>query len=259
MYPSSINKTPQYKLVSKFIKILVLTVIVLYSTHCYAQIPVGMVRYIRTADRSKELASNEYLSKELQAKFSEGYGTEPIFTTLYINATQTRFEGWDEQDPEWISQRSDYTITRDFSTQTMRELHSVNDKMYIVEDSLRPPRWSILNEMKEIAGHTCMNAYYKDTLRHQKVIAWYALDIPLAAGPESFFGLPGLILEVNVNDGALLLTAAKIAPMKLTNELDFSKKTKGKKIKEKEYIDIIRKQIADNRKKLKPVLNGIIY
>ena len=259
MTPSSFYKTHQNNLFSKPIKNVLLVVILFFSTQSYAQTGEGMVRYLRTADRSRELASYEYLRKELQAKFSEGYGLNSYFTTLYINATRTRFEGWDEQDPEWINLRSDYTITCDFGKQSMQELHSVNGKPYIVVDSLRPPRWSILNEMKEIAGHTCMNAYYKDTLRHQKVMAWYALDIPLAGGPEGFFGLPGLILEVNVNDGALFLTAAKITPMKLTTELDFSKKTKGKKIKDKEYIDIISKQIADNRKKLKPLLNGIMY
>jgi len=259
MHPSSFNKMHQSKLFSKPFNTFLLIVILLFSIQSYAQIPEGMVRYQRTANRYQELASYEYLSKELQAKYSEGYGTEPIFTTLYINATRTRFEGWDEQDPEWISQRSDYTITRDFNNQTMQELHAVNGKTYLVVDSLRAPRWQIMSEMKEIAGHACMNAYYKDTLRHQKVIAWYALDLPLAGGPESFFGLPGLILEVNVNDGALLLTAAKILQMKLTTELDFPKKTKGKKIKEKEYMEIISKQIADNRKKLKPLLNGIIY
>jgi GLPGLI family protein len=259
MQLSSFNKTPQHKLFARLLKIIFPLVVVLFSVHGYGQIQEGMVRYIRTADRSRELASYDYLSKELQAKFSEGYGLDSYFTTLYINATRTRFEGWDEQDPEWISQRSDYTITRDFSKQIMQELHEVNGKSYIVGDSLRPPRWSILNEMKEIAGHTCMNAYYIDTLRHQKVMAWYALDIPLAGGPEGFFGLPGLILEVNVNDGALLLTASKIIPMKLTTELDFSKKAKGTKIREKEFLDIISKQIADNRKKLKPLLNGIMF
>jgi GLPGLI family protein len=259
MHLSSFYKALQYTLFSALLKIVLLAVILLFSTASYAQMPEGMVRYIRTADRSRELASSEYLSKELQAKFSEGYGLNSYFTTLYINATRTRFEGWDEQDPEWINLRSDYTIIRDFSKQIVQELHLVNDKKYLVVDSLRAPKWIILNEMKEIAGHTCMNAYCKDTLRHQKVIAWYALDIPLAGGPESFFGLPGLILEVNVNDGALLLTASKITPLKLTTELDLPKKTKGKKIKEKDYMDIISKQIAENRKKLKPLFNGVDY
>src|ERR1035437_10185326 len=188
MHPSSFYTTQQNQLFSKAIKIVLLAVILLFSTQSYAQIPEGMVRYQRTANRYQELASYEYLSKELQAKFSEGYGTVPIFTTLYINAAQTRFEGWDEQDPERVSMRSDYTMTRDFMKQIVQELHLVNNKAYIVVDSLRPPRWIILNEMKEIVGHTCMNAYYMDTLRHQKVIAWYALDIPLAGGPEGFFG-----------------------------------------------------------------------
>ena len=80
--------------------------------------------------------------------------------------------------------------------------------------------------------------HWNDTIKKQKVIGWFALDILNNGGPERFFGLPGLILEVNVNDGALVITADQIALKKLTTELDLPKKIKGKKIKENEYYAI---------------------
>ena len=116
-----------------------------------------------------------------------------------------------------------------------------------------------MNEMKDIAGHNCMNAFYEDTLKHQNVIAWYALDIPISGGPERFFGLPGLIMEVNINDGAKIITADKIELKKLTTELDFPKKVKGKKIRENDYIAMIIKQIAENRKKGEPPFKDLWY
>jgi GLPGLI family protein len=45
----------------------------------------------------------------------------------------------------------------------------------------------------------------------RKVIAWYSEDIPLAAGPERFDGLPGAILKLNVDSGTVVFVATKIA------------------------------------------------
>ena len=141
----------------------------------------------------------------------------------------------------------------------MKDAIDLLNKTYIIEDSLRAPKWKILTEMKEIAGHICMNAFWNDTLRKQKVVAWYALDIKNNGGPERFFGLSGLILEVNINDGAIVFTADKIEEKKLTTELDFPKKIKGKKIKEKDYEDILRKFFAEKRKMEEPPFWGIRY
>jgi GLPGLI family protein len=44
------------------------------------------------------------------------------------------------------------------------------------------------------------------------IIAWYAPDIPVAAGPEGNSGLPGLILELEENNGRSVLKAVEISP-----------------------------------------------
>ena len=42
------------------------------------------------------------------------------------------------------------------------------------------------------------------------VVAWYALDIPVSAGPETG-GLPGLILELDINKGSIVFKAVEIS------------------------------------------------
>ena len=226
---SSFNKMCQYKVFPKRIKIALLVVILFFSTLSYAQKLEGTIRFLNTI-KGKEYA-------------------DTFISQLYLNATQTRFLSWDENDPEEQYRRTDNVITRDFSKHTMHDIDEIAGKKYIIVDSLKAPRWLIKNEMKEIAGHVCMNAFYNDTLRKQRIIAWYALDIPIQGGPDRYFGAPGLILEVNVNEGWLVTTADKIELKKLTNELDFPKRAKGKKINEKEYIELVKKDIAENQKK----------
>ena len=77
---------------------------------------------------------------------------------------------------------------------------------------------------------------------------WFAQDIPVNAGPERLYGLPGLILELDINDGAVTVIASKIENKKLTTELDLPKKMKGKKINELAYQDILRKFIQEKIK-----------
>jgi GLPGLI family protein len=250
MYPSSSNKT------------LLLAALILFSTVSYAQKLEGMIHYVRTMNYIKQLTAVDYLSKQLIDKYSYVYGNRlesKSYARLYFNATQTKFEDSDENDMGYSYKKAEYTITRDFSNNTLHDYMDVLGKTYIVEDSLKAPRWIILNEMKEIAGHACMNASYNDTLKKQKVIGWYALDMPISGGPERFFGLPGMLLGIDINNGALVLEADKIDLKPLTTELDFPKKAKGKKIKEKDYIGILRKQIVENRKQEQPVFSGLRY
>ena len=54
--------------------------------------------------------------------------------------------------------------------------------------------WILVNEEREIAGHTARKA--TTTFRGRDYIAWFAPGIPISEGPFVFSGLPGLILEI---------------------------------------------------------------
>ena len=68
-----------------------------------------------------------------------------------------------------------------------------------------------------------------------------------------------MILEVDVNDGGMIVTADKIDLMKLTNELDLPKKLKGKKVKDAEYQKVLKAHIETKIKEEQPYWWGLRY
>ena len=112
----------------------------------------------------------------------------------------------------------------------------INGKNYIIKDTLQAPDWNILNDIKEVAGYICASASTFDSVRKQKVNAWFALDIPISIGPDRWYGLPGAILEVDLNDGALVISTDKIEFCKLTTQMDTPKKSKGKVIAQRDIM-----------------------
>jgi len=266
MFQSSIHTVSCNAHASKLIKTFALTILLFSCTFSYAQKPEGTIRYIKTENIGKKMAFMDYLSKPAidgyTYEYVHVYGNKNESTTysiLSFNATKTRYEDSEENFVDYNYRKTDFTIIRDFSLHTIHDIIELSGKTYIIEDSLQAPNWKILNEMKEIAGHICMNASYNDTIKKQKIVGWYALDIPISGGPERFFGLPGLLLEVDVNDGAMVIRADKIELKKLTTELDFPKKAKGKKISEKGYIALLKKKIDENREQEKPLFDGLRY
>lgn len=232
----------------------------------FAQELEGRIRYLVTHDWSKKFAAVDYISKQARERNAYMWGNRSewkVYTEMFITPTQTKYQDAEEkaepEDEGYSWRKDEFMIQRNFETQTNYEVFTMLGKKYLLQDSIHGQDWKILNDMKEVAGHVCMNAFWEDTLKMQKVSAWFALDIPVSSGPERFCGLPGLILEVDVNDGGMIITADKIETRKLTNELDLPKKNKGKKITEAEFFSLMKKHVDEKRKAEEPPFWGVRY
>jgi len=87
------------------------------------------------------------------------------------------------------------TIFSDLGAKSSIDQKKVFEQTYLVKDSLRKIKWKITDETREIAGYPCRraNGIYLDSIY---IVAFYTTRIPVAGGPESFNGLPGIILGV---------------------------------------------------------------
>lgn len=76
------------------------------------------------------------------------------------------------------------------------------------------------------------------------VTAWYTLDIPVNQGPSEYWGLPGLILEVNAFRTTILCSKIVMNP---AEKEAIEEPTKGTVVTRKEYNEIVKKKMTEMR------------
>ncbi len=118
----------------------------------------------------------------------------------------------------------------------------------------RPPRGSRPDENRESAKET--DSTVTDTTGTQKltdlidipkeviVTAWYTPQIPVSQGPGEYYGLPGLILEVNADRTSILCSKIVLNPEE-KEELKIP--SKGKEVTRQEYNDIMKNKMEEMR------------
>lgn len=78
--------------------------------------------------------------------------------------------------------------------------------------------------------------------KENTITAWYCPEIPINQGPENYWGLPGLILEVN--DGKTVMLCTKIV-MNSKEKVSIKAVGKGKQVTQKEYDEIVKKKMEE--------------
>ncbi len=115
---------------------------------------------------------------------------------------------------------ADRVLYKNIADQAYEQEQEMMGREFLIKDVLEPAEWELTGESKKIGNYTAQKATYsrivdsqrfstgmaemenvKDTI---KVEAWFTPEIPVSHGPENYFGLPGLILEVH-NQGRTLI------------------------------------------------------
>lgn len=144
-------------------------------------------------------------------------------------------------------------LYQNIKEQTYKQQSDLMGKQFLVEDTLKNPEWKLEKETKNIGQYTCFKATLTEEVEERSfqsvngdgeeevkkapkvTTAWYTLDIPVQHGPGEFWGLPGLILEVNDGKMAMMCTQVVINPKEgVTIEIP----AKGKKVNEAAYEKI---------------------
>ncbi|HAD96771.1 MAG TPA: GLPGLI family protein [Cryomorphaceae bacterium] len=132
-------------------------------------------------------------------------------------------------------------------------------KLFLVRDTLEKKDWKLGKETKQIGSYTCYKAtviqpvtskifsgeenedgsHTKEVVDTVEMVAWYTPQIPVSHGPASFWGLPGLIMEVQDGKTAMLCSKVVLNPKK---ELKIEEPTEGEEVTREEF-----EKIADDK------------
>ena len=79
-----------------------------------------------------------------------------------------------------------------------------------------------------------------DMPKEVTVTAWYCPEIPVNQGPDEYWGLPGLIMEVN--DGKTVIMCSKLV-LNVKEKTEIIKPKTGKKVTQKEFEELKEEKI----------------
>lgn len=163
-----------------------------------------------------------------------------------------------------------YTVNKEFM-----------GKEFLVKDSLPKLNWKMESETRIIGGYNCFKATavqpvsqsdfknfrlkkkddskegeakkednskttnFMDEVEIPKevtITAWYTPEIPVNQGPETYWGLPGLILEVN--DGKTTILCSKVV-MNAKEKAEIKAPANGKIVTQKVYDETVMKKMEE--------------
>ena len=166
-------------------------------------------------------------------------------STLYFGNGTTAFiptedavvatNGW---FGDMIEFRQANHILTDVKNGTSKTQKKVYDETYMVSDSTRKINWKITDEFRNIAGYNCRraNALVMDSVY---VVAFYAEEIAVSGGPESFSGLPGMILGLALPHDHVTWFATAVTDVPVADD-KLKIPTKGKAVNNKQLYDILK-------------------
>ncbi len=114
------------------------------------------------------------------------------------------------------------------------------EKCFLIEQP--PLEWELTQETKIIGGYLCYKAINTSSKnKKKKPVAWYTPQISASFGPKHYFGLPGLILELE--ESAVVFKAKEIL-LNPKQKVEI-KSSRGVKITKSEYNKKLRKSYSD--------------
>jgi len=247
----ALRMTANIKLL-KMKRVFALGFTLLALTTLKAQLKEGKVTYERTVQMQVSFAGmNEEMQRMIPRsrtdKFELSFANNQ---SLYKQAEQEQEEETNFGDNggvqiRMVAQGANDVIYNNFETGKRVEQRELMEKRFIIHDSTRPLKWKMTGEAKMILNHNCMKATAtqisprtlttmedgkierKEVIDTASIVAWFASDIPVAAGPSEFQGqLPGLILEMDVANGRQVY---KAIDLKDKADITIIKEPTGKK------------------------------
>ena len=218
------------------------------------------------------------MSPEMEKAFQEAMksATEKQYILLFTKA-ECLYEEQEKLEKPEASANGGFSVSVSFPGEgkkyiNLKDKNSIEEadifgKEFLIVEPLEKPDWKLINETKKIGDYNCFKAElivqvtekqkeeYKEFLKKEEtkpslfkmeepkdkvIIAWYTPEIPLSFGPNNYWGLPGLILEINEDETIILCSKVTLsnkekAKIKVPNT--------GDKVTQKKFDEIEKKKM----------------
>lgn len=195
----------------------------------FAQIKSGKVTYERKTNLYKK-----YKDDDVREWIREEDKNKIDFFELFFNDTMSVFKPVESELKEnysWATSKN--SVYQNFNTNTIYMLKTIWGESIPLRDSLAWRKWKITDNTRNIAGYKCRKAIWcvNDSTR---LYAWFSQELETGTGPETFNGLPGVILGLAPEDGGVVYFAKKVEVIKPEPSVFVAPKTKSKVYSTKE-------------------------
>ncbi len=253
-------------------KLFLLCSISLSSTVLLAQVKKGTISYEKKVNNHRSFGLNEQMRAMMPEFRTSNHllifsDSISLYKLIPEDEAPDPFAGSGGRATFRIGGGSENNeLFKNFAEKKSSGVSELAGKTYIIQDSIGQQPWKLTDETKKILGYDCIKAVRKVTVqssgqirtmsfgpggsnttkdssftaapkpREIEVVAWYAPDLLSPAGPEQYGLLPGVILEINYDNGATMFTAKEIK--KEVDEKQLKEPKKGKIISSKDFAKL---------------------
>jgi GLPGLI family protein len=181
----------------------------------------------------------------------------------------------------WGRSNGQGSIYKNLKDKKMIEDTEQFSKRFRIVEDMELPQWEMTGETKQIGQYTAYKATMvkedksvdwgsifgrrgrrgndqkkdstkveekKDKVRTLAITAWWTPNIPVSAGPATYWGLPGLILELNAGRTTMLCTEITINP---EEAIAIKEPTKGEEVSRDEFNKIMKEKSEELRERFR--------
>jgi len=191
----------------------------------------GKIEYERRINVFAQIGNDDDQWSEFRKKLSSHFKTS-YFDLVFTRDKSLYRPGRESDDRElfnfWQAPAQENIVYSDLDDAKSVSQKNVFETNFLIQDSLRRIKWKITDETRVIAGFNCRraNAIIMDSIY---VVAFYTDEILTSGGPESFTGLPGMILGVSLPHQHITWFASKVEAIPVTQG-EIEPPAKGKKV-----------------------------
>lgn len=238
-----------------------------FLAFCFAKAQTYEITYVQSMDQ-KYLKDSilegkmKNLPDEFKKDFIKNMGKTEEFVLIYSNGksifkVKEQPKKEEEQEEELNVGQSNTKFSFKFlrkamnaamykdheKNQTIKQ-ENILDKQFLISDSLHTLDWQITNKIKTFGDLKCREVTSSGfrMMKKQKITACYTEDIPINEGPDDYYGLPGLVVDVQI--GPINIAMKEIKTIKEDTEINAP--TEGQKITKAEFDKLMEDYAKQN-------------